>query len=95
VPRRIDEGAPFEQALVAVDEARDVAGVVLAEPAPEHEKVAARDGAGRIELQVDQPVDRREDAAPVGTVSLGAEQLCVDDETPRRALADLELAHHA
>ena len=93
--RRIQEGAPLEETLVAVDEASDVGRIVSPEAAPQDEQVTARDDARGIELQPDQPLDRREDPATVGAVSLGSEKLRVDDEPPRRALADLEFAHHA
>jgi hypothetical protein len=57
--------------------------------------MAARDDAGGIELQPEQLVDGRQDAAAVRGLSLGAETLRVDDEAARRALADLEVAHRA
>ena len=93
--RRIEEGAPFEKTLVAVDEASDVGGIVSPEAAPQDEQVTTRDDAGGIELQPDQLLDRREDPATVGAVPLGSEKLRVDGKPPHRALADLEFAHHA
>ena len=93
--RRIQERAPFEKTLVAVDEASDVGRIVSPEAAPQDEQVTARDDARGIELQPDQLLDRREDPATIGSVSLCAEELRVDDEPPRRATADLDLAHHA
>ena len=91
--RRIYEGAPLEEALVAVDEACHVLEFVLPEAAPKDEKVATRDDTGGVELKPDEPIDRREDAAAVRALSLGAEKLRVDDQSPRRTLADLEIAH--
>ena len=93
--RRIQEGAPLEETLVAVDEPSDVGGIVSPEAAPQDEEVTARDDARGIELQPDQPLDRREDPATVGAVPLGSEKLGVDDEPPRGALAHLDFVHHA
>src|SRR5687767_15685031 len=93
MPRRIHERAPFEESLFFVDEARDVLSLVLPETAPEHEEVTPRDGAGRIELQPDDPLDGREDPASVGTLTLGAQQLRIDGKPARGAQADLEIAH--
>ena len=95
MPRRIQERAPLEETLVAIDEPSDVGGIVSSEATPQDEEVTTRDDARGIELQPDQLLDRREDPATIGSVSLCAEELRVDDEPPRRATADLDLAHHA
>src|SRR5688572_18002658 len=92
MPRRIHERAPFEESLFFVDETRDVLSLVLPETAPEHQKMTSRDGAGRIELQPDDPLDGREDPASVRGLSLGPEDLRVDEESARGARTDLELA---
>lgn len=92
MPRRIYERAPLEQSLLFVDEARNVLSLVLPETAPEHEEVTACDGAGRIELQPDDPLDRREDPTAVRTLTLRAQQLRVDGKPARGAMADLEIA---
>ncbi len=43
--RRIQEGAPLEETLVAVDEPSDVGGIVSPEAAPQDEEVTTRDDA--------------------------------------------------
>src|SRR5687767_10498895 len=91
MPRRIHERAPFEESLFFVDEARDVLSLVLPETAPEHEEVTSRDGAGRIELQPDDPLDGREDPASVRTLTFGAQQLRIDGKSAHGAMADLEI----
>src|SRR5688500_8800129 len=90
--RRIHERAPLEESLLFVDEARDVLSLVLSQTAPEYEEVTSRHGAGRIELQPDDPLDGREDPASVRTLTLGAQQLRIDGKSARDAPADLQIA---